>query len=67
MEEVISGTERAFRAYGHSLSTMIDFKYLGRILSASNDDLPEVVGNIQKAQKKWAQVLRILVMEGEYL
>ena len=62
MEEAISGTERAFRAYGHSLSKMIDFKYLGRILSASNDDLPEVVGNLQKAQKKWAHVLSILVM-----
>ena len=64
MEEVRSGTERAFREYGHSFSTMIDFKYLGRILSYSNDDLTEVVGNLQKAQKKWAQVLRILVMEG---
>ena len=31
---------------------------------AADDDWPEVVGNLRKARKSWAQLIRILVREG---
>ena len=38
---------------------MTPFKYLGRLLIATYDDI-----NLQKAQKSWARMLRILGREG---
>ena len=40
------------------------FKYFGHILIASDNYWPAVVANMQKAQNKWAQMLRILGSEG---
>ena len=47
-EEARAGTERAFSVYGRLITTMTLFKYLGHILTASYDDCPVVVGNLQK-------------------
>ena len=63
-EEAISGTERAFKVYGLPLTTVTPFKYIGRILTASYNDLPAVVGNLWKLRKKWARTLGILGREG---
>ena len=40
------------------------FKYLGRILTASDGDCPEVVANLGKARKRWVRLSRILGWEG---
>ena len=40
------------------------FKYLGQILTSSNDNFPEFMGNLQKAQKSWTRLSTILVREG---
>ena len=35
---------------------MSDFKYLGRVLTASDDNWPVVVGNLGKSRKQWARI-----------
>ena len=45
--------ERAFKAYDRPLVKVTSFKYLGRILTASDDDWAAVVGNILKVRKSW--------------
>ena len=42
--------ERAFQAYVSPLETVTSFKYLGQALTDLDDDWPEVVANLWKAQ-----------------
>ena len=51
---------RAFQDYSRPIKTVTSFKYLGRIITASDNYYPEVVGNLRKAQDIWAHVARIL-------
>ena len=44
----------AFQAYVIPLVAVLEFKYLGRVLTASYDVCLEVVGNLMKLQKWWA-------------
>ena len=57
-------TERAFEAYGKPLDTVSTFKYLGRVMTAGDDNWPEVAGNLVKSQKSWGRLSRILSSEG---
>ena len=50
---------------GHPLTVVSSFKYLQRIISDSDDNWTEVVSSICKARKKWAQLSRVMVREGE--
>ena len=43
----------AFHAYGKPMEAVSEFCYLGRLLTATDDDWPEVVGNIKKARRSW--------------
>ena len=43
---------------------MTAFKYLGRILTATDDDWPAVVGNLGKARRSWGRLSRVLGSEG---
>ena len=43
---------------------VLEFKYLGRVLMESDENWPEVVGNLSKGQQRWVQMLRILGQEG---
>ena len=43
---------------------MSSFKHLVRILTDLDNDWPAVVGNLRKLQKKWAQMSRIMGIEG---
>ena len=43
---------------------MTVFKYLGRVLTAGDDDWLAVVGNLGKARKSWGPLSRILIREG---
>ena len=57
-------SERAFEAYGEPLQNISTFGYLGRALTAGDDDWLPMVGNLGKAQKSWGQLYRILSREG---
>ena len=50
-EELRESTERAFDAYGAPLENVKSFKYLGRVMTAGDDDWHAVVGNLCKARK----------------
>ena len=63
-EEIWESTEMSFEAYGKKLKTVTSFKYLGRILTAGDDDWPAVAGNLGKARKSWGRLQRILSREG---
>ena len=56
----------AFEVYGRQLNTVPSFKYLGRTLTAQDDDWPAVAGNLGKARKSWGRLKRILSREGAY-
>ena len=40
------------------------FKYLGRVISAADDDCPVVVRNLAQAQVLWQRLMKILSREG---
>ena len=64
-EEVQSSPEQTFQEYGHPLTSVSLFNYLGCVLMGLDDDSPTVVGNLWKSQNKWAWLQRILGREGE--
>ena len=53
--------EKAFQAYVRSLATVTLFKYLGQVLTAADENCPEVFGNLRKARKIWEWMERVLV------
>ena len=61
-EEEKAVTPRAFSAYGRPLDMVIYFKYLGGVISAADDDWPEVVRNLAKARAVWRKLTRIFSM-----
>ena len=62
--ETKENSELAFEAYGAPIESVMEFKYLGRILTATDDDLPAVVGNLQKARRSWGRLSQVLGREG---
>ena len=56
--------ERAFEAYGEPITNVLTFRYLGRALTAGDDDWIAVVGNLGKARKSWGRLSRIMSREG---
>ena len=57
-------SERAFHTYGEQMRAVTEFKYLGRVLTDTDDDWPAVAGNIRKAWASWGRLARVLVQEG---
>ena len=55
-----AATERAFHAYGKKMRAVTEFRYLGRILTNTDDDWPAVVGNLRKARMTWGRLASIL-------
>ena len=47
--------ERAFELYGEPLENVTAFRYLGRVLTAGDDDWLAVLGNLGKARKSWGR------------
>ena len=64
-EEARLGAETALTAYGTPIAQVTLFKYLGKILTAADDNWPPVVRNLWKARRKWAQMTRVLGREGD--
>ena len=46
------------------MRAVTEFKYLGRVLTNTDDDWPAVAGNIRKARASWGRLARILGREG---
>ena len=57
-------SEKAFHAYGIQMRAVTEFKYLGRVLTNIDDDLPAMARNIRKARANWGRLERILGQEG---
>ena len=46
--EIRESTEMAFEAYGEQLESVPRFTYLGRVMTAGDDDWPAVAGNLKR-------------------
>ena len=55
--------ERAFYAYGKPVAAVSEFYYLGRLLTATDGDWPEVVGKIWKARMSWGRLVWVMGRE----
>ena len=62
--ETRESLERAFGAYREPIKNFLAFKYLGRVLTASEDDWLEVFGNLGKARRSWGCLSQVLGREG---
>ena len=62
--ETLENLERAFHAYGKPMEAVSEFRYLRRILTATDNDWPEVAGNIRKARVIWGRLAQVLGREG---
>ena len=47
-----------------TMEAVSEFRYLGRLLTATDDDWPAVAGNIQKARVSWGRLTRVRGREG---
>ena len=56
--------EWSFEAYGELIENFSIFRYLGRVLTAGDDDWLAVVGNLGKAWKSWGRLSRVMGREG---
>ena len=57
-------SEKAFHAYWKNMRAVTEFRYLGRVMTNTDDDWPAVAGNIRKARVTWGRLARILGREG---
>ena len=62
--EVETTLEKAFHAYGTKTRVVMEFPYLGSIMTNTDDDWPAVAGNLRKARVTWGRLARILGWEG---
>ena len=62
--EVETTSEKAFNAYGTKMRVVTEFRYLGRIMTDTDDDWPALSGNIRRARASWGRLARILGREG---
>ena len=61
--EIRESTEMAFEAYGEQLESVPRFTYLGRVMTAGDDDWPAIAGNLNKARRSWGRLQRIFKRE----
>ena len=66
-EEERALTSRAFSAYDHPLNMVTYFRYLGRVISAADDNWLAVIQNLAKSQAVQRRMMRILRREGARL
>ena len=46
------------------MRAVMEFRYLGRMMTDTDDDWPAVAGNLRKARVSWGRLARILGREG---
>jgi len=56
--------QHPFQAAGQQLDKVLSFRYLGRIIAASNSDWPALYRNLQRARQQWAYIARPLANDG---
>ena len=56
--------ERAFEAYGEPINNVLEFRYMGRVLTAGDKDWLAVLGKLGKARKSWGRLSRVLGQDG---
>ena len=61
-----AAAERLFSAYGKRVKLVKEFRYLGRILTSTDDDWPAVARNLQRARATWGRLAKILGREGAH-
>ena len=64
MAEGEAASERAFEAYRRKINSVQEFRYLGRVLTATDDDWPAVARNLYRERATWGRMARILGREG---
>ena len=52
-----------FQDYGRPLEAVLEFKYIGRVTTASDYNWPVLVENLSNYQSWWEQISRILGRE----
>ena len=62
--ETRENLERAFSAYGQPMETVAECRYLGLLLTTTDNNWPAVAGNIKKARRSWGRLDRVLDREG---
>ena len=58
--EIRESTEMAFEVYGQQIQSVPWFTYLGRLMTAGDDDWPSVAENLVKARKSWGRMQGIM-------
>ena len=54
----------ALTASGYPLTSVFPFKYLVRVLSASDNNLPAEIQNVRRVRKNWERLLQVIGREG---
>ena len=62
--EVKTTSEKAFHAYRDKMRAVTEFRYLGTVMTNTDEDWPAVAGNLRKARVSWGRLTRILGREG---
>jgi hypothetical protein len=63
-QEHAAARNAVFQAYGKDIGKVEEFDYLGRPLTADDNDWPALRKNLQKARGKWMQISKVLRTEG---
>ena len=58
--ETRENSEWAFKVYREPMEAVLEFKYLWRILTATDNDWTAVAGNLKKARRSWGRLARVL-------
>ena len=61
--ETRENSEGAFHAYGQPMEAVLEFWYLGQILTVTDENWPAVAGNIKKARRIWRRIVCLLRSE----
>ena len=59
-----AGTEMVVTAYRIPRALFTSFRYLGIVLSVSDDTCPGVIHNLRRVWQKWAWLYRVLISQG---
>jgi hypothetical protein len=63
-EQQQTATEATFESRGTTFEKVKQFKYLGRIVTAKDDDSEALQANLVKARKQWGRIAKFLTREG---
>ena len=55
--------QHTFMAYNDELRRVEQFKYLGRVMSMGDNDVPVMRHNLKKARKTWGRLRKVLEKE----